>query len=311
MHTSQFTDSKPVAEAVAPDHRQRQRVRTLLLTLGATVALVAACSSTPGASAPTNASPSAGSIQDLAVTGKEYAFEAPAAVPAGPTRITLTNAGKEEHQVQVAKLADGKTFADLTEALKGPNESAALALVSLDGGPTGVVPGASGSTTVALTPGQYVFLCFVTTAEGVPHFAKGMIAPLEVKEPASTAALPAGDAALTLQDFAFVGLDTLSPGKHAIAITNKGPQPHEATIVKLADGVTVPQLLTAFTSNEPPAGPPPFTSAGGIAGVAPGASATLDVDLPAGNYAYICFVPDPATGKPHAALGMIGALTVK
>jgi hypothetical protein len=37
----------------------------------------------------------------------------------------------------------------------------------------------------------------------------------------------------------------------------------------------------------------------------------MDVDLPAGNYAYICFVPDPATGKPHAQLGMVGALTVK
>ncbi len=283
----------------------------MLVTLGATVALVAACSSTPGASTPANPSASAGAVQDLAVTGKEYAFEAPASVPAGPTRVTLTNAGKEEHQVQVAKIADGKTFADLTEALKGPNESAALALVSLNGGPTGVVPGATGSTTVALTPGQYVFLCFVQTADGVPHFAKGMIAPLEVKEPASTAALPAGDAALTLQDFAFVGLDTLTPGQHQIAVTNKGPQSHEATIVKLADGVTAPQLLEAFTSSAPPAGPPPFTSAGGIAGVAPDGTAIIDVDLPAGNYAYICFVPDPGTGKPHAALGMIGALTVK
>jgi plastocyanin len=38
---------------------------------------------------------------------------------------------------------------------------------------------------------------------------------------------------------------------------------------------------------------------------------SMDVDLPAGNYAFICFVPDPTSGAPHAALGMIGALTVE
>ena len=49
-----------------------------------------------------------------------------------------------------------------------------------------------------------------------------------------------------------------------------GPQPHEATIVKLADGVTATDLLAMFTSTAAPSGPPPFTTAGGVAGVAPG-----------------------------------------
>ena len=307
------------------------RVGAILLTVGASIALVA-CSSTPAAStapsvvapsasAPASVEPSAlasalasapaATVQDLAIRGKDFAFEAPASIPAGPTKVTLTNAGQEEHQAQIAKIADGKTFADLTAALQGPDESAALALVTLNGGPTGVVPGASGSTTVDLTPGQYAFLCFVAGADGVPHLAKGMIASMEVTEPVSTAEVPTGDTAVTLQDFAFVGLDTLSPGAHTITVTNDGPQPHEATIVKLADGVTAQQLLTAFASGEAPAGPPPFTGAGGIAGISAGSTATMDVDLPAGDYAFICFVPDPATGKAHAELGMVGALTVQ
>jgi hypothetical protein len=37
----------------------------------------------------------------------------------------------------------------------------------------------------------------------------------------------------------------------------------------------------------------------------------MDVDLPAGNYALICFIPDPATGKAHFELGMLGELTVQ
>ncbi len=303
-----------------------------LLTIAAAVALVACSGSPATTTAPTVTPPttssaapstepsaepsaaptaSAATIQDLAITGKEYAFEAPASIAAGPTKVTLTNAGQEEHQAQIVKINDGKTFADLTAALQQPDPSAALALVSLDGGPTGVLPGASGSTTVDLTPGAYAFLCFVSGDDGIPHLAKGMVAPFEVTEPASTATVPAGDTALTLQDFAFVGLDTLTAGSHTLTVTNNGPQPHEATIVRLADGVTVPQLLTAFTSGEAPAGPPPFTSAGGIAGISAGSTATVDVDLPAGNYAFICFVPDPATGKAHAELGMVGALTIQ
>jgi hypothetical protein len=37
----------------------------------------------------------------------------------------------------------------------------------------------------------------------------------------------------------------------------------------------------------------------------------MDLDLQPGNYAFICFVPDAATGKPHAELGMMRALTVQ
>jgi hypothetical protein len=43
----------------------------------------------------------------------------------------------------------------------------------------------------------------------------------------------------------------------------------------------------------------------------PNTSATIDVDVEPGNYAWLCFVPDPGSGQPHAALGMIAALTVQ
>lgn len=270
-------------------------------------------STEPETSAPASTEPSAaaGTVQDLAVTGTDFAFDAPASIPAGVTDIILTNSGQEEHQAQLAGLVAGKTFADLTAALQGPDESAALALVELSGGPTGVLPGASGTTTSVIQPGQYVFLCFVRSPDGVPHFAKGMIKPIEVTAPASTAALPDSDAQLVLQDFAFVGLETLSAGPQTVNVTNNGPQAHEATIVKLADGITAADLIPMFTSTEPPTGAPPFTSAGGVAGIKNGETVSMVVDLEPGNYAYLCFVPDQATGAPHAALGMVGALTVE
>lgn len=278
---------------------------------------VAPASSAPAESpsAPVEASPSAsssaGTAQELAITGTDFAFEAPASVPAGVTRVTLTNAGAEEHQAQVAGFVGEATFEDLTAALQGNDEIAALSMLTLSGGPTGVMPGDEGSTTAEMAPGQYVFLCFVRSPDGVPHFAKGMIAPIEVTEPATAGELPAGDAELALQDFAFVGLDTLTAGPHTVTVVNNGPQAHEATIVELAEGVTVQDLIPMFSSTEPPTGAPPFVSVGGVAGIAPGQTITMDVDLEAGNYAFLCFVPDPGTGQPHVLLGMVGGLTVE
>jgi plastocyanin len=265
----------------------------------------------PSTSASPSASASAGALSELAIEATEYKFGAPSSIAAGPTHVVLNNVGKEDHQAQLAKLNEGTTFEDLTSTLQSGDIPAVLSKLQLVGGPTGAAPGSTVATSANLDPGQYTFLCFVESADGVPHVAKGMIGQLEVTGTASTEDLPAGDSELALQDFAFVGADTLTAGKHTVTVTNKGPQAHEATVVKLNEGVTVDQLRQAFTSTEPSGGPPPVTGAGGVAGISPNATVSMDLDLQPGNYAYICFVPDPASGKPHAALGMIGGLTVQ
>jgi plastocyanin len=266
------------------------------------------------ASASEEASPSAsaaGEVIELEIVASDFAFEAPAETGAGPTRVTVTNTGQEEHQAQIVRLNEGTTFEDLTTALGGSDPNAAFALFTFSGGPTGVVPGASVATTVGLEPGTHAFLCFVESPDGVPHLAKGMVGQLEVTDTSAGGSLPAGDAEMTLKDMAYVGLTTLTPGEHTVAVSNAGPQPHEATLVKLNEGTTAEQVVQFFTSSEPPSGPPPWTSAGGIAAIATDTSATMEINVEAGEYAFICFVPDPASGRPHAALGMVGGLTVQ
>jgi plastocyanin len=313
---------------------QPRRARASILAVaGAAMLIATACSGTPSASgsaaptasaAPSSAAsaapsssgaasvaPSAAAGNTLAVEAKDFSYGLPASAQAGATHVTLTNTGKEVHQAQIARIKTGSTMADLTAALQNPDPSAAIKLLTFVGGPTSLPAGGAGSVDLKLEAGTHVFLCFIAGADKIPHIAKGMVAPLEVKEPATAGDLPAGDAKLALQDFAFVGLDTLTAGKHTVSVTNNGPQPHEATIVKLNDGVTVPDVIAAMNATTPPAGPPPWSDVGGIAAIAPASTATMDVDLVAGTYAYICFVPDPATGKAHAALGMVGALTVK
>ncbi|MEY2469874.1 MAG: hypothetical protein QOF21_2572, partial [Actinomycetota bacterium] len=58
-----------------------------------------------------------------------------------------------------------------------------------------------------------------------------------------------------------------------------------------------------------PTGPPPYALAGGVGVVEPGASATVTQTLPAGSYAFFCFIPSP-DGAPHFAKGMSAPITV-
>jgi uncharacterized cupredoxin-like copper-binding protein len=309
-------------------------------SLAVSIVLLAACSSsTPASNVPANsppaasvappasaasaatseepsvaASPSAaaGAPSTLALTAQDFSFTGASSVAAGVTTISLVNTGKEEHQAQLVKINDGKTFDDLTTVLKNPDPSAALALVSFAGGPNGVQPGATGEATSDLQPGHYAFLCFISGADGVPHFAKGMIAPLEVTGTSTGGSLPTTDATVTAKDFGYETPASVPAGTHSFTLTNSGPQSHEAGIIKLNAGVTVDQVLAAMTGGTEPAGPPPWSDVGGIGAVAPGSSATFTATLDAGaTYAFICFVPDPATGKPHAQLGMIAPIPVK
>jgi uncharacterized cupredoxin-like copper-binding protein len=254
---------------------------------------------------------SAGEGAALTIAATEFKFETAASVPAGPVTIRLTNEGQEEHQAQMARIAEGSTFDDVIAALQQADPSGAFAILTFVGGPTGVTPGEEQEVRAVLEPGNHILLCFVSGADGVPHFAKGMAAQFEVTAPAATGELPTGDAQLTLQDFAFVGLDRLPTGRQVVHVTNNGPQPHEAGIVKLSEGVTVEDLFSMATASAPPSGPPPFESSGGIAALSPDHDGTMTVDLVPGEYAFVCFVPDPASGKPHIQLGMIGALTVE
>ena len=152
-----------------------------------------------------------------------------------------------------------------------------------------------------------VLVCLVEGADGESHLAKGMIAPLTVTD-APAAAAPVTDLVATLRDFSFE-LPSLPAGQATVRVVNEGPQPHEWGIVRLADGVGAEEALAFFSV--PPAGPPPFSAAGGIQAFEAGATGWLTLDLSAGSYLAVCFVPDAASGQPHVALGMAAPFMIE
>ncbi|MCZ7570175.1 MAG: hypothetical protein M5U01_16540 [Ardenticatenaceae bacterium] len=247
-----------------------------------------------------------GAMQEVTIKGNEYAFDAPEQINAGWTRVTFQNTGKEEHQVNFARIKDGKTMADLQAAMQ-QNLDSALGLLDFYGGVSGIPGGTSGTVVLDLKEGQYVMICFLPAPDGTTHVEHGMIRPLAVVAPAAEAAAPQADDTVTLKDFSIALPGTIKAGEQTWQVVNSGPQIHEMALIKLAEGKTMQDVGAWMNA---PSGPPPFAYAGGMAGLSQGIHGYMTVNLAPGNYVALCGVPDPASGKPHFMLGMVAPFTI-
>lgn len=176
-------------------------------------------------------------------------------------------------------------------------------------GPNSPAPGGEATLMQELAPGNYALLCFIPSADGMPHVMKGMAKGLTVIPASGTpAAAPAADVNVTMTDYAWQITPAITAGKHVIKLENDAPQPHEIFLVKLLPGKTAADLATWVEKQQ---GPPPGMPVGGSSGLQKGTVAYLPVDLEAGEYGVFCFLPDAKDGKPHVAHGMMTQITVK
>ncbi|MEZ4501788.1 MAG: hypothetical protein R3C39_04115 [Dehalococcoidia bacterium] len=270
-------------------------------TATATETAAAATETATATEAPTEAEANA-----VTIGASEFAFDLSNAnfVP-GTNAITMNNTGEQVHHLQFVGLTEGTTMEDLTAGLQAFEEGGPFPeFATLTGGVGQIGPGASAGTVAELQAGTYALLCLVPDpADGVPHFAKGMAALIEVAGDENTAAVPEANFEVTAVDYGFEAPDSVAAGDVVLKLSNNGGEPHEANLLQLAEGATVEDAVAFFTSEAPPAGPPPFTNVGGAQGIFPGDSTVATVNLAAGNYALICFIPN-AEGAPHFVLGM-------
>ena len=256
------------------------------------------------ASSPLNVQP----VKAVRIVASDFKFDAPASLPAGVTTFELVNKGSQFHHLIIVRLDEGKTMQDVVEGMKheGPPPPWFVML----GGPNAPTPGSDlpANATLVLEPGRYLIMCMVPT-NGVPHAAMGMMQELTVTPAgAQKASLPDPDITMELSDYAFTLSQPLTAGKHTIRVTNKGPQLHEVELVKLAPGKSAQDLLKWFETEQ---GPPPGMPLGGAAPMVPGMSNNVSVDLTAGDYVVMCFLPDSKDGKEHFMHGMIQTYTVQ
>jgi hypothetical protein len=251
---------------------------------------------------------SAFKVPVVTIHAKEFAFEAPKSIPAGLTTFRLVNDGKQLHHLSIVKLAKGKTMKDFEAAMK--SDGPPPGWITAVGGPNAALPGGAIEATLDLSPGSYVFLCFIPSpGEQMPHFAKGMVLPITVtaaggvtQAGATYAPTPVPDVHLELKDYGFKFSKPITAGKHTIHIMNDGPQDHEAILIQLAPGKHISDFNTWATTGGMQ-GPPPGRPIAGIAAMGKGRTATVTDDFTPGTYAITCFVTAPDK-KAHAEHGM-------
>ena len=275
----------------------------------AVVFVLTACAKPDTQSADTSAKSAAAATAAAAVatpnmvsfTAKEFSFEGPDTIPAGLTMFHLTDAGQELHHVQLIKLEQGKTYADFQAAMKDMASGPPPAWVVAYGGVNPPAPGATTTAMQVMEAGNYAVVCFVESADHVPHIAKGMTRSLTVTPSSNSTTEPNADVTLTLSDYTFTLSKPLAAGKQMITVENGATQPHEVVLVQLAPGKTIEDLGKWVSDMK---GPPPGKPIGGIPAFVPGKRAFFEADLTPGDYGMICFVPDAKDGKPHVQHGM-------
>jgi hypothetical protein len=282
-------------------------MRNIFMT-GAVALALAACTAGESKEQDNHATAITGAVvNNITIRTRDYVFyETPDTVLAGATQIRLVNDGPDLHHVQLVRLEEGKTIADLMQAMKaGPGPLPAWAVDV--GGPNTPVPGGTSAATVDLETGNYALICFIPAKDGVPHVMKGMIRPMTVVSNVNAAMLPKADIILTLNDYSFDFDKPLTAGKHTIRLENAAPQSHEAVLMQIAPGKTVADVLKWM---EKPQGPPPGKPLGGTTGFAQGEVNLITHDFTPGEYGLICFIPDAKDGKPHFMHGMVKQFTV-
>jgi uncharacterized cupredoxin-like copper-binding protein len=264
------------------------------------------------------ATPAAAEYPEVVIVATDYAFEVPETFEGGVVRLTLDNQGVMDHHAMFMRVNDDATVEDVQAALMEPSFEPVFAVSASAGGPM-AAPGMKASVIADLAAGSYVLICAIPGPDGMPHYAMGMQAVVEVTEASAIAERPVTDGKVELMEMMFHGLaPDLAAGTHTWEVVNAGAAIHELIVMQLAPGFTADQFMEILAAPEgatpegeaAPSGPPPFTMVGGVAPMNPEHTNYLPLDLVAGEYVAICFVPDPATGAPHAALGMVMPFTV-
>src|SRR5919108_4477059 len=110
---------------------------------------------------------------DINLSLVDYAFNFDKPLTPGRHTIKVTNPAPQDHEIQLVRLAPGKSAADLqawTKEMKGPPPGNAV------GGTASMEPGTTNYFELDLTPGEYVAICFVPDhKDGKPHYVHGMI----------------------------------------------------------------------------------------------------------------------------------------
>lgn len=183
----------------------------------------------------------------------------------------------------------------------------------LAGGP--VILAQSGATTaygvVDLTPGEWFVAGGELMQPPVPFSVTGEM-PAELAEPEANVTLTIREMAIEVTDGAFV------VGENVVKVENTGAQPHFVDFAKVPDGTTeenIEATIAGFMGGTPEAEPLAEEDFVSVAYSNEQSGGTVQWSTmtiaEAGTHAATCWIPDPETMMPHAAMGMYAIIEVE
>lgn len=238
----------------------------------------------------------------LAVSIKGGTITAPDSVGSGWTRLRVEEDGGG-HILVVFRLPEGATDSAVTSFMLALDSAPATpAPVMAMGGPE---IGDTGEVIMELTPGRYLLGCVSRDEDGHRHLVTGESRLVTVSGAASAQrdSAPVMTQEVGMVDFAYVGPERWTAGTHMLRVANRGQQDHQFRFARLEPGSTLQQWM----ESEGETG----VSVVGVSRLGSGAVAYLPVELPPGTYVAYCLITDPASGRPHALMGMVRAITVE
>ena len=260
-------------------------------------------------------------VQELDIDGTEYTFEidpdpAGGLVP-GWTLIRFRNLGAEPHQVMFARIKDGVDMSELAAAGAGDSSGAgAIEFVDMIGGISYIGSGQDTTALVNLGEGTVMAMCYVPDTHGVAHALMGMSTALSVSAPTDTppsVEVPGGDdvvGAIELSGDGYLFPAEMRTGWYHV--TNTDSVLHELSLLRLGgpiDETTTAQLVDDLAANRTPE--VDLEAVGGMGAISAGFDGYLYLDLAAGDYLAVDFMPDPGDPRPHMLDGYYETFTVQ
>jgi len=239
----------------------------------------------------------------MRIAAHDYGYDMPARVPAGLVHLRLVNRGPDIHEAMVVHFTSAGSAAQYVDSVRAHVDFPAFAE---DLGGAGLA--AAGDSTdvyLQLEPGHYAIVCWKGD-----HLSRGMARGFVVEADSSApVTLPHADLSILMSEYGYQLSGPITAGRHVIRVENRGSQPHEADIIRLAAGQTPRDYIAWLDGGEQ--GQPPAEVAGGTGDFWPGHTVWMAVNLPPGRYFIICQVPDAGDGKPHYDHGMTREFEVK
>lgn len=257
------------------------------------------------------ASPPALDFPSLTIEATDHGLQIPPSTTAGRVLATLVNHSKQPAQaiimVQPANVSTDELVSAFTQMPKVPPTWFYDA--HFTGGPDVIPPGGQSQVIIDLAPGRYVA---INPPKQITTFT---VSAGPGGTPATVTIPPANGHAILI-NFAFELPLPVAAGRVIWRADNPSNQPHMMDLSRVPAGTTLKQVL-AFLERPENATPAPgslrdsdVVPSGGLTLVSPGVTSWPVLELEEGRYMASCSAPDPKTGKPHFALGMVAVFDV-